>query len=328
MPEERKLTYVEAVNAAIARCLDERPDVVVFGEDVGEPGGVFGATKGLRRRFGRRVFDTPISESAILGGAVGAAMMGLRPLVEIMWADFSLVALDQIVNQAANVRYVSEGRLTAPLTIRMQQGAVPGSCAQHSQSLEAIFAHVPGIRVCMPATAQDAYDLLLAAVDCDDPVVVIEQRGLYFGDKQVVEVGGPVQPIGGARVVRPGARLTVVTWGAMLQRVLEAASLLDGEGITADVIDARWLNPLDVEVIAASVRRTSRLAVVHEANVTGGFGAEVAARIGTSEFFHLDAPIARIGAPDLRMPAAPGLQAAVLPSATSVADGLRRLAAV
>lgn len=326
-PREQKLTYVEAVNAALDRALAQRDDVVVFGEDVGRPGGVFGATKGLQRRYGRRVFDTPISESAILGGAVGAAMMGRRPVAEIMWTDFSLVALDQLVNQAANVRYVSEGRLSAPLTVRMQQGRLPGSCAQHSQCLEAFFAHIPGLRVALPSTAQDAYDLLLAGIWCDDPVIVIEARGLYFGAKDVVVTDGPVQAVGGARVVRPGRDLSVATWSTMLAPVLAAAEQLAGDGIEAEVIDVRWLNPLDADMIADSVRRTHRLAVVHEANRTGGFGAEIAARVGHEAFFHLEAPIARIGAPDVRMPSAPHLQEALLPSADQIAGTLRQLRA-
>ena len=180
MPADGRLTYAEAANAALRRALAERQECIVFGEDVALPGGVFGVTKGLHRAYGDRVLDTPISETAMLGAAVGAALMGMRPVVEIMWMDFALVALDQIVNQAANARYVSRGGLSAPLTIRTQQGSQPGACAQHSQSLEALLTHVPGIRVCLPATAQDAYDLLLAAIWCDDPVVVIENRNLYF----------------------------------------------------------------------------------------------------------------------------------------------------
>lgn len=327
MPELKQLTYAEAANAALHRALTEDDAVVVFGEDVGKPGGVFGVTKGLQKEFGRRVFDTPISESAILGGAVGSSVVGLRPVVEVMWVDFTLVALDQIVNQAANVRYVSNGRLTAPLTIRTQQGVLPGSSAQHSQSLEAFFAHVPGLRVCMPATVQDAHDLLMSAIHCDDPTIVIENRGLYFGAKQPVTLGDPVQSVGGAAVRREGSDVTIVTWGAMLGRALDAADQLDADGVSAEVIDLRWIAPFDLPTVAESVRKTSRLAVVHEANVTGGFGAEVAARVGAEAFYSLDAPILRIGTPDVRMPAAPHLQAAVVPDATSIATRVRKLLA-
>ena len=317
-----QLNYVSAVNAALHRAMRESSDAILFGEDVAKPGGVFGATKGLHLDYGRRVFDTPISEAAILGAAVGAALRGKRPIVEIMWADFALVALDQLVNQAANVRYLSNGAQCAPITVRMQQGHLPGSCAQHSQCLEAYFAHVPGLRVAMPATPEDAFHLLLTAIATNDPVIVIEHRGLYFGPRADVTTEGPVQPIGGAVVRRPGRDVTVVSWGAMLHRTLDAAELAATEGIDVEVIDPRWLSPFDVETVVASVSRTSRAAVVHEANVTGGFGAEVAARISDAAFHDLDAPIARIGLPDVRVPAAPHLQQAVIPSSRSIADAI------
>ncbi|MER7504481.1 transketolase C-terminal domain-containing protein [Nonomuraea pusilla] len=321
---ERKLSYGEAVNAALHRLMEELPETLVYGEDVGVPGGVFGVTRGLRRQFGDRAFDTPISEAAILGSAVGAAMMGRRPIVEIMWADFSLVALDQIVNQAANVRYVSGGRMAAPLTIRTQQGNAPGACAQHSQCLEALFLHVPGLRVCMPSTPQDAYDLLVTAVHCDDPVLVVENRTLYFGAKEPVVVDGPVRPVGGARTRRAGSDVTVVTWGAMTHRVLEAAEELAREGVEAEVLETPWLNPFDTGAVVESARRTGRLAVVHEANVTGGFGAEVVARVAGAGV-PLAAPPLRVGAPDLRMPAAPVLAQAVVPDSARVVREVRAL---
>ncbi|MFI7133109.1 alpha-ketoacid dehydrogenase subunit beta [Nonomuraea sp. NPDC050153] len=320
----RDLSYGEAVNAALHRLMEELPETLVYGEDVGVPGGVFGVTRGLRKRYGDRVFDTPISESAILGSAVGAAMFGRRPIVEIMWADFSLVALDQIVNQAANVRYVSGGRLRAPLTIRTQQGGAPGACAQHSQCLEALFLHVPGLRVCMPSTPQDAYDLLVTAVHGDDPVLVIENRTLYSGPKEPVTTDGPVQPMGGARARRAGSDVTVVTWGAMTHRVLAAAEALAREGVEAEVLETPWLNPFDTGAVVESARRTRRLAVVHEANVTGGFGAEVVARVAGAGVA-LAAPPIRIGAPDVRMPAAPVLAQALVPDAARIAQELRRL---
>ncbi|WP_329261184.1 alpha-ketoacid dehydrogenase subunit beta [Actinoallomurus sp. NBC_01490] len=322
--EVRKLSYGEAVNAALHRLMEELPETLVYGEDVGEPGGVFGVTRGLRKQYGARAFDTPISESAILGSAVGAAMMGRRPIVEIMWADFSLVALDQIVNQAANVRYVSNGRLSAPLTIRTQQGGAPGACAQHSQCLEALFLHVPGLRVCMPSTPQDAYDLLVTAVHSDDPVLVVENRTLYFGPKEEVRVGGEPGPMGGARVRRSGADATVVTWGAMTVRVLEAAESLAGEGLDVEVLETPWLNPFDTDAVTASATRTGRLAVVHEANVTGGFGAEVVARV-TESGVPLSAPPVRVGTRDTRMPAAPALAQALVPDPARIARELRAL---
>jgi acetoin:2,6-dichlorophenolindophenol oxidoreductase subunit beta len=326
MPDSTSgLTYAGAVNAALTRALTEIPETLLFGEDVAAPGGVFGVTRGLKKTFGDRVFDTPISESAILGAAIGAAMMGRRPIAEIMWIDFSLVALDQIVNQAANVRYVSRGQATAPLTIRTQQGNAPGACAQHSQSLEAFFAHVPGLRVCMPSTPQDAYDLLLAAIWCDDPALVIENRTLYHGAKSAVTTGTPVQPPAGARIVQPGSDVTLVTWGAMTLRALEAASECAGNGVSVEVIDMRWLRPLDIDSVLASVRRTGRLAVAHEAHLTGGVGSEIVARIAESGIRLSAAPV-RIATPDVRIPAAPTLATAVIPSARKIVGTVTALA--
>ncbi|WP_103380171.1 alpha-ketoacid dehydrogenase subunit beta [Pseudonocardia dioxanivorans] len=318
----KELTYGGAVNAALRRCLEEIPETLLYGEDIAKPGGVFGVTRGLRRDFGDRVFDTPISESAILGSAVGAAMLGRRPIVEIMWVDFSLVAFDQVVNQLVNVRYVSRGELVAPVTIRTQQGSAPGACAQHSQSLEALFLHVPGLRVCMPWTAQDAYDLLVAAVHSDDPVLVIENRTLYPAGTGPVRLGGPVQQPGGLRVRREGTDATVVTWGAMTARVLEAAATLAGEGISVEVLETPWLNPFPTDEVAASARRTGALAVVHEANTTGGFGAEVVARVA-GEGVALRVPPLRVGLPDARVPAAPSLAAGLVPGPDAIAATIR-----
>ena len=314
--------YAEAVNGALRRALTEWPETLVYGEDVGKPGGVFGVTRRLRRDFGDRVFDTPISESAIIGSAVGAAMMGRRPVVEIMWIDFALVGLDQVINQAANVRYVSQGGMTAPLTIRTQQGSLPGSCAQHSQSLEAIFAHIPGLRVCLPSNPQDAYDVLLSAIHCDDPTLVIEARGLYAGPRSEVVIDRPIAPIGGSRHPRSGGDVSIVTWGAQTHHVLAAAEKLAGEGVEADVLEMVWLNPFDTAAVLASVRRTGRLLVVHEANVTGGFGAEVVARVAESGV-PLRNPMRRLGLPDLRVPAAPVLSSAVLPTADRIVETVR-----
>jgi pyruvate/2-oxoglutarate/acetoin dehydrogenase E1 component len=322
--ETREMNYVKAVNAALFRALNEMPETIYFGEDVGKPGGVFGATRGLRDRFGERVFDTPISESAIVGAAIGAAMMGRRPIAEIMWADFSLVAADQIINQSSNVRYVSNGKLHAPLTIRTQQGILAGSCAQHSQSLEAIFAHIPGLIVGLPATPQDAYDMLLSAICADDPAIVIEHRSLYFGDEQEVRAGGAIKPVGRARIVREGSDATLVSWGRMLHTALEAADALAEEGVSVEVIDLRWLNPLDSVTVLSSVEKTHRAVIAHEANLTGGFGAEVAARIADEGIFSLDAPICRVGVPDCRIPAAPNLQDALVPDTGEIVRAIRR----
>jgi pyruvate/2-oxoglutarate/acetoin dehydrogenase E1 component len=313
------LTYGAAANAALRRALTEFPEALYFGEDVGKQGGIFGTTKGLQKDFGiERVFDTPISETAMIGTAVGAAMTGRRPIVEIMWIDFSLVAVDQIVNQAANVRYVSAGRLHAPMTIRTQQGALPGSCAQHSQNLEALYAHIPGLYVGLPATGSDAYTMLLAAIACDDPVLVIENRSLYFGTEYPVILDAPIERVGGASIAQPGDDITVLTWSAMLHRALEAAERVAERGRSVEVIDARWLNPFDWETLFASVGRTRRLLIVHEANVTGGFGGEIAARTAEHCFGELAAPVRRLGVPDCRIPAAPHLQAALIPQVDDI----------
>lgn len=324
MPETQSLTYVKAVNSALRTALGDQ-SVIFYGEDVAKPGGIFGASKGLHDDFPDRVFDTPISETAMLGAAVGAAIAGLRPVVELMWVDFSLVALDQIVNQAANVRYVSNNLMTAPITIRTQQGALPGSCAQHSQSLEALFAHIPGLRVCLPATVQDAHDLLLAAIFCDDPTLVIEHRKLYTGAPIDITLDPAPGPIGGARVRRPGRDMTVATWGAILVDVLEAAEVLADDGIDLEVIDVRWVSPIDWATLEASINRTSRGLVVHEANITGGVGAEIAAGLSERCFFALDGPICRLGTDDLRIPAAPSLQAAALPDCARIVETVRSM---
>ena len=323
--DERELKYVKAVNEALRRELSSRPEVVVYGEDVGHAGGIFGATKGLQEEFGQaRVFDTPIAEAAILGSAVGASLEGLRPVVEIMWGDFLLVALDQLVNQAANVRYVSEGRYGAPLVVRTQEGVTPGSCAQHSQSLEALLAHIPGLRVGVPSTAQDAYSMLRAAVADDDPVVLFESRALYQTE-QLVELGGQIEAVGGARVRSDGADLTIISWGRMATRAVEAASRLAEHAVGATVLDLRWLSPLDEEAIAETVSRTKRALIVHEANLTGGFGAEVAARVSERFFLELDAPVRRVGVPDSRIAAAPALQDALVPSVERIAGAALEL---
>jgi 2-oxoisovalerate dehydrogenase E1 component len=323
---ERELTFAKAVNEALRRELQARPEVLVYGEDVGHAGGIFGVTRALQEEFGEgRVFDMPIAEAAILGSAVGAALEGMRPIVEVMWADFLLVALDQLINQAANVRYVSRGRHAAPLVVRTQQGATPGSCAQHSQSLEALLAHIPGLRVGVPSTPQDAHSMLRAAVADDDPVVLFEARALY-PRKQVVRLGGRREGVGGASTRREGDDVAILSWGPMALAAEEAAETLAGRGIEATVVDLRWLAPLDDGAIAAAVQRTNRVLIAHEANVTGGFGAEIAARIGERHFGDLDAPVKRVGAPDVRLPPTPALQAALLPSSASIAEAADRLA--
>jgi acetoin:2,6-dichlorophenolindophenol oxidoreductase subunit beta len=325
MPETTRMSYGDAVALALDHVMDAIPQAIYFGEDVAIPGGVFGITKRLRRKFGERIFDTPISETAMLGAGIGAALMGIRPIVEIMWLDFTLVAVDQIINQAANVRYISNGKMHAPLTIRTQMGATPGSCAQHSQNLEALYTHVPGLVVGVPATPQDAYSMLVAAVYADDPVMVIENRSLYRTLEGDVKSGEMPEPCRGALIARPGTDLTIVTWGAMLHKALEAAEYLADEGVQPEVINARWLLPFDLETTLASVSKTGRLLIVHEANRTGGFGAEIAAQVGEHTFEELLAPIKRLATNDCRIPASPHLQRALIPSVESIVSAAREL---
>ena len=319
--EAKEMTYQRAANLALKTELESRPEVLVYGEDVGFAGGIFGVTRGLQKQFGsERVFDTPISESAILGSAVGAAMEGLRPVVEIMWADFVFVALDQIINQAANVRYLSRSKLTAPMTVRMQQGVTPGACAQHAQSVEAIFAHVPGLKVGLPATPQDAYDMLRASIGDPDPTVLIESRSLYQQKGPVIE-RATSERAEGARFHREGPDVSIITWGQMLHQAIGAADVLAARGINATVLDLRWLRPLDEEAIAAAVRSSSgRVLIVHEATLTGGFGAEVAAGIMDRHFTELTGSVVRLGTPDVRMPSAPSLQRVLIPNEATIVE--------
>lgn len=326
--EQANLTYQRAVNQALRAELTERPELLVYGEDVGFAGGIFGVTRGLQKEFGaERVFDMPIAESAILGSAVGASMAGMRPVVEIMWADFLFVALDQVINQAANVRYVNRSLVSAPLTIRTQQGVTPGSCAQHSQSVEAILAHIPGIKVGLVATPQDAYDMTRAAIADPDPTVLIEHRALYqMADD--IRTGARTQRAEGARQHRQGSDVAIITWGACLHPSLQAADELGTDGLSASVLDLRWLRPLDTDAIDRVVDAAGgKVLIVHEAPVFAGFGAEVAATVHDRHAGGLRPSVRRLGQPAVRMPSAPSLQAALLPSARSIADAARALIA-
>lgn len=324
----KTVSYIQAVNEALSCELATRPEVLVYGEDVGASGGIFGASRGLQKVFGAdRVFDTPISESAILGSAIGAALMGMRPIVEIMWADFLLVALDQLVNQAANFRYITGGRCGAPIVVRTQQGVTPGSCAQHSQSLEAILAHIPGLRVAVPSTPQDAYTILRTAVASPDPCIVLESRSLYQSTGEVV-FNDIIEPMGRSLLRRPGRDAVILTWGPGVHLALEAAATLADTGADVAVLDLRWLCPLDEDGIREAVASASGNAIVlHEANRTAGFGAEIVARI--QEYFgnEFQLNMRRIATPDMRMPAAPNLQTAVLPSVAGIVNEITRLLA-
>ncbi len=319
-----ELTYIEAIRRALREELQRDRLVYVIGEDVAL-GGPFGATKGLAEEFGeRRIVNTPISEGAVMGLATGAAAVGLKPVVEVMYADFITLAMDQLVNHAAKLHYMSGGQLQIPLTVRVQQGAVGNSGAQHSQSLEAWFIHIPGLKVLMPSNPADAKGLLKAAIRDLNPVLFIEHRGLYWTRGEVPE-GEHLVPIGRAAVRRTGNDATVVATSRMVGVALEAAEALASEDIEVEVIDPRSLLPLDVETIAASVRKTGRLVIAHEAVEASGFGAELAARIQESAFDYLDAPIQRVGAPFAPVPASPVLETAFVPGKERLAAAVRKV---
>ena len=310
-------TYVKAINAALAGAMRADPRVFVMGEDVAE-GGPYTATAGLAEEFGtERVRNTPISESAICGVAIGAAQSGLRPVLEIMFIDFITLALDQLVNQAAKAHAMSGGQLSVPLVLRTQGGAGQRGGAQHSQSLEAWLAHVPGLKVVMPAGAADAAGLLASAIADEGPVVFVENKALYFRREEVPDELPPV-PIGVARTLREGGDVTIVATSRMVGEALAAAEALAGQGISAEVIDPRTLVPLDLDAIVASTKRTGRLVVAHEAVRFCGVGAEIAASAAAAAFDYLDAPVERVGAPFAPIPLSPPLEDAYLPGAADV----------
>lgn len=313
--------YLHAINAGMAEAMERDERVVVMGIDVGAGGGIFTVTRGLAERFGpERVIDTPISEMGYVGAGVGAAMTGLRPIVEIMFMDFIGVCLDPILNQAAKLPYMTAGALAVPIVFRTQTGAGKSAGAQHSQSLEAMLAHVPGLKVVMPATVTDAHDLMLAAVEDPNPVVYIENRRLY-GMRG--ELGEDPLPLGHARVAVAGDDVTVVTWGQSLRECLSAAA---AEGAPSlEVIDLRSLSPLDYDTVLASAERTGRLLIVHEAVQDFGAGAEIAARVGRELFDLLRVPVRRLGAPFVPMPFSPALERGLLPTAAAVADAAREM---
>jgi pyruvate/2-oxoglutarate/acetoin dehydrogenase E1 component len=323
--ETPTIRYMDAIREGIAAEMRIDPTVCLLGIDVGSSGGIFAVTRGLYDEFGaERVRDTPISEAAFVGAAVGAAATGLKPVVELMFMDFLGVCFDALLNQAAKLRYMTGGLLEFPLVVRTQIGAGRSSGAQHSQSLEAIVAHVPGLKVVMPATVEDAYDLMRASIRDRSPVVYIENRQLYGRRGSLPPAGGEPLPIGCARVVRVGDDITIVSWSRMVEVSLAAADALAAEGIEADVIDMRSLVPMDVDTIVSSVMRTGRAVVVHEAVVPFGAGAEVAARITEEAFGRLRAPVARVGAPPVPLPFSPPLEAACIPDPDAVAAAVRQ----
>jgi acetoin:2,6-dichlorophenolindophenol oxidoreductase subunit beta len=314
---EVQTTFVKAINDALARAMRADERVIVLGEDVAE-GGPYTTTAGLAQEFGiERVRNTPISEGAVCGVAIGAAQAGLRPVVEIMFIDFLTLALDQLVNQAAKAHFMSGGQLCVPLVLRTQGGAGSRSGAQHSQSLEAWLTHVPGLKVVMPSCAADAAGLLASAIADPNPVVFVENKALYFRRETAPEAPAPL-PIGRAHTVRPGRDLTIIATSRLVAEALEAAERLAAEGTEAEVIDPRTLTPLDTGTLAESVRRTGRAVVAHEAVTIGGFGAEIAVQVHDLAFDCLEAPIQRVGAPFTPVPVSPPLEDAYRPGAEQV----------
>ena len=316
---------MDAIRAALEAELTDDERVFVAGIDVGAGGNVFGLTRGLQERFGDRVRDTPISETAIVGLGVGAAMAGMRPVVEVMYLDFVGVCLDQLLNQAAKLPFMTGGAAQMALTVRTQFGAGRSSGSQHSQSLEALLAHIPGLSVVMPSTPADTYGLLRAAIQDPNPVVFIEHRLLY-GTKGPQPPAEHVVPIGTSAVVRAGTDVTVVSVSRMVHEAVAAAELVEGEGISVEVIDLRTVAPLDTAPILESVHKTSRILIAHEAVVPFGIGAEIAATVAREGFWDLDAPIERLGAAATPPPYAPDLERAWLPDRDDIAEAIRRVA--
>lgn len=319
-------TYLEAIRQGIWEEMERDPNVFLLGEDIGIYGGAFKVTQGMLERFGdKRVVDTPISESAIVGAAIGASFMGMRPVAEMQFADFISCGFDQIVNFAAKSRY--RWNAPAPLVVRAPSGGGIHGGPYHSQNPEAWFVHTPGLKVIEPSTAYDAKGLIKSAIRDNDPVIFFEHKALYRKVKEEIPDSEYTVPIGKAKVVREGKHLSVITYGAMVYVAREAAETLDREGVSIEIIDLRTLLPIDEETVLASVRKTSKAIVLHEATLTGGIGGEISARISEKAFEHLDGPVVRIAAPDTPVPYASSLEQAFLPNAAKLIEKARWLAA-
>jgi pyruvate/2-oxoglutarate/acetoin dehydrogenase E1 component len=322
MPE---ITFVESLRMTLKEEMERDPSLMLIGEDIGRYGGIFGVTKGLLEEFGpHRVRSTPISESAIIGSALGAAMTGIRTVAEIMYVDFTTCAMDQIVNQVAKMRYMSGGKAKIPLVIRTQEGGGRGNAAQHSQSLEALFLHIPGLKIVMPSTPYDARGLLKTAIRDENPVMFIEHKLLY-ATKGFIPDGEFLIPFGQADVKRKGKDVTVIAISYMVTKALRAAERLAEEGVDVEVIDLRTLVPLDLETLLQSVRKTNRVVIVHEGCRRGGIGAEIACNIMEEAFDFLDAPIQRVGALNVPIPYSEPLENAVIPGEEEIATAVKKV---
>lgn len=322
----REITYAQAINEAMSEEMRRDEDVFLMGEDVGIYGGAFGVSVGMFEEFGEeRVMDTPISEAVIAGAAAGAAVTGMRPIAEIMFSDFTTISMDQLVNQAAKMRYMFGGKAKVPMVLRTPEGSGTGAAAQHSQSLEAWFCHIPGLKVVAPSTPYDVKGLLKASIRDDNPVIFFEQKLLYRTKGEVPEEDYVID-LDKADIKREGTDVTIVVYGRMLQRCLEVAENLAKEGISIEVVDPRTLLPLDKDTLIASAKKTGRVLVVHEACQTGGFGGEIASVIGDSEaFYYLDAPIKRLGGLDVPIPYCPELEKNVVPTVEKITQAVREL---
>ena len=321
----RTISYSEAINEALREEMQRDPNVFIIGEDVGTMGGVFGVTAGLVQTFGEeRVMDTPISESAIIGAALGAAMMGLRPVAEIMFGDFLGCAGDQLINQVAKARYMSGGKARVPLTIRVTTGAPGASAAQHSQSPESWFMNIPGLKIVCPATPADAKGLLKAAIRGEDPVLFFEHKMLYALRGEVPDDDYVIE-FGQANVLREGSDVTIIALGSMVQHAQAAASELAHDNISCEVIDIRTLVPLDVNTLVSSAKKTGRVIIAHEAHKRSGPGAEIAAVIAEQALDYLDAPIIRVAAKNAPLPYSPTLEQFVLPGKADILAAARAL---
>lgn len=318
------MTFAEAIREGMSIRMRENPNVLLFGEDVGAFGGCFGVSAGMLNEFGaERVRDTPISEGAIIGCAVGAAATGLRPIAELMFCDFLTVGMDQLVNQAAKMRYMFGGKISMPMVVRLPAGAGTGAAAQHSQSLEAWVTHVPGLKVVYPSCPQDALGLMLTAIDDEDPVMFFENKVLYFSKGEVTSME-PI-PFGKGKVVREGTDLSIITYSRQVFTALEAAEKLAADGISAEVIDLRSLYPLDKALIGETVAKTHKAIVLTEEVKRGGYGGEISAIIAEEFFDSLDAPVARIGALDTPVPFSPILEQYYIPGAEDVIIAAKKM---